>query len=204
MCLSGIFVVLLCAVVWFATRKQRKLRQMRSDIEALNQQLDRLRADQLQKQVTADSLEAEPKDDRMEEIFCRKLQVQKAAFATTSHYSTIMQYNMRASSTCNPDAAIIPTDERRRLMDAILANFSLECQQLRELCPDLTGADAVYCILHLLDCGRDLGACCMEVSHEAFRRRKSRLKSKLSERLFNLFFQGQSPCSGEKRVESKE
>ena len=165
------------------------MRQLHNNIEELNRQVDQLRAAQLQKQVTTDSLdELPPCDNKMEEVFCQKMQMKKAAFTDTPHYKSIMQHNMRIASSCNPESAAMPIAERHQLMDAILAEFSVECQQLRELCPELTGADAVYCMLNLLDCGRELGADCMEVSQEAYRRRKSRLKSKLSEPLFALFF----------------
>ena len=184
-----VFLLLLGILVWFSTRRYRKMRQLHNNIEELNRQLDQLRAAQLQKQVTTDSLdELPPCDNKMEEVFCQKMQMKKAAFSDTPHYKSIMQHNMRIASSCNPESAAMPIAERHQLMDAILAEFSVECQQLRELCPELTGADAVYCMLNLLDCGRELGADCMEVSQEAYRRRKSRLKSKLSEPLFALFF----------------
>ena len=187
--LSGLFLLLLLMVIWFATRKQRKMRQMRNDIEALNLQLDQLRADQYQRQVTVESLnEVPPCDNRMEEVFCQKMAIKKKAFTETSYYKTILDYNMRFCAASNPEAVALPAVERHLLMDGILSEFSVECQQLRELCPDLTATDAIYCILHLVDCGKELGAICMEVSAEAYRRRKSRLKAKLSDKLHALFF----------------
>ncbi|MBP5680379.1 MAG: hypothetical protein J6X31_04985 [Bacteroidales bacterium] len=187
--LSGLFLLLLLTVVWFTTRKQRKMRQMRHDIDALNHQLDQLRADLYQRQVTVESLnEVPPCDNRMEEVFCQKMAIKKKAFTETSLYKTILDYNLRFSAASNPDAVALPAVERHLLMDGILTEFSVECQQLRELCPDLTATDAIYCILHLIGCGRELGTLSMEVSAEAYRRRKSRLKAKLSERLFALFF----------------
>ncbi|GEM_PF-2431671 len=188
-----LIVLILSSVAWLLTRKQRKMRRMHSDIEALNRQLDQMRADQLQQQVTLDSRQQLPlRENGMEAVFVRKLQMKRTAFADTEHHRAIVQYALRSAASCNPDTVTLSATERHRLMDAILGDFSLECQQLREICPDLTGADAVYCILNLLGCDRELGAALMEVSQEAYRRRKSRIKAKMSEPLFASIFAADS------------
>ena len=187
------FAVLLAIIFWLLTRKQRKMTRLHRDIEALNRQLDDLRVERLKaangdegEEVVADAPLAETQT--MEGVFVRKLLMKRAAFMESAQHRTVVKYALKQRSGCNPEANAMPTDVRRALMDAVLGDFSLECQQLRELYPTLTSAETIYCILNLLDFGGKVGAYCMEVSHEAYRRRKSRIKSKVSPALFDCIF----------------
>lgn len=187
------FAALLAVIIWLLTRKQRKLTRLHRDIEALNRQLDQLRVERLRSagdeegsEVVADAPLAETQT--MESVFVRKLLMKRAAFMESAQHRIVVKYALSQQSGINPESNAMPADVRRALMDAVLGDFSLECQQLRELYPALTAAETIYCILNLLDFGGKVGAYCMEVSHEAYRRRKSRIKSKVSPALFDCIF----------------
>lgn len=185
---SGLFVLMLILSVYVYFHN-RKMRQLHASISQLNRQLDELRAEKLQKQITIESeTEIPAPDDAMEPVFINKLRLKHTAFQTTSYYRLLSQIKLRYASSTNPGLSRVTVEERHALMDAILAEFVLECQQLQELYPTLTGTDSVYCILSLLDFGREVGAACMEVGEEAYRRRKSRIKPKVSEALFACLF----------------
>lgn len=185
-CLLLVLILILSLYVYF---HNRTMRQLNASISQLNRQLDELRAEKLQKQVTIESENEIPApDDAMESIFIDKLRLKHTAFQSSSHYRLLSQLKLRYASSSNPVSSRVTAEERHSLMDAILSEFALECQQLQELYPALTGTDSVYCILSLLDFSREVGAACMEVGEEAYRRRKSRIKQKVSEALFSCIF----------------
>lgn len=181
-----VLMLILSAYIYF---HNRKMRQLNASISILNHQLDELRAEKLQKQVTIESESETPlPDDGMEPVFINKLRLKHTAFQESSYFGLLSRIKLRYASSTNPESFRVTAEERHTLMDYVLSSFALECQQLQELYPTLTGTDSVYCILSLLDFGREVGSTCMEVSEEAFRRRKSRIKPKVSEALFACVF----------------
>lgn len=58
--------------------------------------------------------------------------------------------------------------------------------ELKTQCRELTQDDLLYCILILLGYSKSTICCCLAVSPNAFKMRKSRLKTKMGEELFSF------------------
>ena len=77
---------------------------------------------------------------------------------------------------------------RQVMVSDIRKTFADVMKDLKEHYPGLTNDDLLYCILSLLRCSKFIVLCILDVSSDAIKTRKSRIKNKIDEELFNRMF----------------
>lgn len=77
---------------------------------------------------------------------------------------------------------------RQVIINDIRKTFADVMKDLKEHYPSLTNDDLFYCILSLLRCSKFIILCILNVSSDAIKTRKSRIKNKIDEELFNRLF----------------
>lgn len=77
---------------------------------------------------------------------------------------------------------------RKVIVDDIRKTFADVMGNLKERYPSLTNDDLIYCVLSLLHCPKIIILHILDVSSDAIKMRKSRLKSKVDANLFNHLF----------------
>ena len=77
---------------------------------------------------------------------------------------------------------------RQVMVCDIRKTFADVMKDLKEHYPGLTNDDLLYCILSLLRCSKFIVLCILDVSSDAIKTRKSRIKNKIDEELFNRMF----------------
>lgn len=77
---------------------------------------------------------------------------------------------------------------RQIITNDIRKTFVYVMEDLKYHCPALTNDDLFYCILSLFQCSRDVIIDVMNVSADAIKTRKSRIKNKMDAGLFNRVF----------------
>lgn len=78
--------------------------------------------------------------------------------------------------------------EIKTVYSEIVGRFSDACSSLRQAVPSLTTDDCLLCSMSCCGCSKEVISAIMGSSEEAVRRRKSRVKQKLSPSLFSFFF----------------
>ena len=77
---------------------------------------------------------------------------------------------------------------RQVMVSDIRKTFADVMKDLKEHYPGLTNDDLLYCILSLLRCSKFIVLCILDVSSDSIKTRKSRIKNKIDEELFNRMF----------------
>lgn len=78
--------------------------------------------------------------------------------------------------------------ERQDMCNAILKTFIDVIQNLRDCCPMLTNDDLFYSVLSLINCSKKAIMDLMDVSPDALKTRKNRIKNKMTAELFLKIF----------------
>lgn len=78
--------------------------------------------------------------------------------------------------------------EVKVVLSEIIGRFSDACSSLRQTVPSMTNDDCLLCSMSYCGCTKEVISAMMGSSEEAVRRRKSRIKQKLTETLFAFFF----------------
>ncbi|MBD5264938.1 MAG: hypothetical protein HDS48_05360 [Bacteroides sp.] len=172
--LSGAAFLILLIVIFFLNR-DRSLRrhQMKliADIAELNVKLREAERDEVSEQM-----------DLLSPLM-EKLRLTKEFYFTLPVASLVAQLNMMP----NPDD--IPKEKLKELTESVVGTFSEISVDLRHTEPALTQDDSLFCLLCYVGISKDVAGAIMKSSEDALRKRKSRIKQKISsDDLFNLIF----------------
>lgn len=83
---------------------------------------------------------------------------------------------------------MIADNYRKVIVSDIRKTFADVMKDLKEHYPSLTNDDLLYCILSLLRCPKIIILCVLNVSSDAIKTRKNRIKNKINEELFVRLF----------------
>ncbi len=78
--------------------------------------------------------------------------------------------------------------ELKTVTDTIVGQFADICALLKSMYPSLTSDDALYCIFSFVGLSKECLSVAMAASDEALRRRKSRIKQKMPQGMFEGIF----------------
>lgn len=177
--LIGSFVVVLLVgfLLWELSRRKLMGKQLEltDQISKLNLRLSEL---------TYDKSESDNIDNRddIENDIIEKLKLNRELFYTLPEYSALKQLNLLQ----NVDT--IDKSKAHDALTAVICRFADVCNNIRQFCPSMTSEDLLYCAAIFVGFSKEVASIAFGSSEDALRRRKSRIKQKLSPVLFNTIF----------------
>lgn len=120
---------------------------------------------------------------RLTELREQQLPLCVSMFRTTDCYR-----KLQAMEKANPKHLKSMCASRKEINTIIRKNFIDVMSNLNECYPALTCDDLLYCILSLLHCSKTVITELMDVSLDALKTRKSRIKNKIGDELFVYVF----------------
>lgn len=183
----GTLFLILClmgAFVFMYVDKQRKKRYIDLQNQMMKNRADAL---MLQEKMEEENVEENAKKNKEQWIFLKKEQFRlcKELFHSSSYYTKLKAIEV---SQDDEKAICLSVGEREELQKIIRQMFADVILDLKTQCRELTQEDLLYCVLVLLGYSKPTICCCLAVSANAFKMRKSRLKTKMGEELFNFIF----------------
>lgn len=183
----GTLFLILClmgAFVFMYVDKQRKKRYIDLQNQMMKNRADAL---MLQEKMEEENVEENAKKNKEQWIFLKKEQFRlcKELFHSSSYYTKLKAIEV---SQDDEKAICLSVGEREELQKIIRQMFADVILDLKTQCRELTQEDLLYCVLVLLGYFKPTICCCLAVSANAFKMRKSRLKTKMGEELFNFIF----------------
>ena len=181
MLLGSIVVVtlaLLLVVLFAAIDNRRKARYIR-----LQKQLAQNRAEMLALTAMtddADSASSEPDPERLLTLRRQRIDYCREVFAHTPWRTRISQLEHSSEA--------LTLKERTELQQVLIDSFADVMIDFRTQCPALTTSDLHLVILTLLGCSIRTASLCTAISENALRSRKTRMKAKMTEELYQFVF----------------
>lgn len=173
--LSVFIIVGVFLLMWIDRRRKTKY-------IILQQQLMQSRVDDMQ--MEEESIRNNIVDTNKHHIFReRQLEICIELFRTTDYYKKI---GALEHATLREQKNILR--ERQEMYNAVLKTFIDVIQNLRDCCPALTNDDLFYCVLSLNNCSKEAIMGLMDISPDALKTRKNRVKNKIDAELFNRIF----------------
>lgn len=128
-----------------------------------------------------------PSDDKTAEL--QKLEEERFHICLSLFETTAGSKKLDELKKATPAMQIKMADTYRVLIVSdIRKSFADVMGDLKERCPSLTNDDLLYCILSLLCCSKDTILHIANVSADAIKTRKSRIKGKIDAGLFSRIF----------------
>ena len=181
-CLIILFIVLASTLVilylWKDGRRKKKYM-------ILQQRLMESRAKTLfLNEISENACIPNTQSGELNELEEERIQISITLFQGTEGYKKLGELK-RATPKLRISSA---NDYRQIIVNDIRKTFAYVMADLKDHCPALTNDDLSYCILSLLQCHRDVIIDVMNVSADAIKTRKSRIKNKMDAELFNRIF----------------
>lgn len=120
----------------------------------------------------------------LDELEEERIQISITLFRATQGYKKLNELEKATPKVRISSAKIY----RQIITNDIRKTFAYVMEDLKHYCPALTNDDLFYCILSLFQCSRDVIIDVMDVSADAIKTRKSRIKNKMDAELFNRIF----------------
>lgn len=172
--LSSIVVVILLVFVLLINRSRRlKKKQV-----ALVEQIYKLNLKLSSLQDTENTLSDVEKSNALID----KIRLNKELFSSLPLYVLIGQANLERN------AEDLTKDRQKELYNAVVAQFSDVCNNLKEAFPLLSSDDMMLGLLTYIGLNKEVISVLLKSSDDALRQRKSRMKKKISPEMFELFF----------------
>ena len=150
-------------------RLQKQLAQNRAEMLALTSMSD-----------DADSDSSEPNPERLMALRRQRIDYCREVFAHTPWRTRISRLE-HSSDT-------LTLKERTELQQVLIDSFADVMIDFRTQCPALTTNDLHLVILTLLGCSIRTASLCTAISENALRSRKTRMKAKMTEELYQFVF----------------
>lgn len=170
-CVTAILLI----IIYFQARQRRlKARQLAliEKISALNVRISEL---------TQTPTDTTPSSE-VEQSVAEKFRLNREFFHTLPQYSALKQLNMLR------DANEIDRQRAKEVLDAVIGQFADACANLCQLFPSMTNDDSLYCAVIYSGFSKEAASVALKASEDALRRRKSRIKQKLSAEMFEFIF----------------
>lgn len=175
-----LFVALSLLISFFAIDNRRKARYIR-----LQQQLAQNRVEMLALTSMPDDSEAplvQPNHERLLTLRRQRIEYCREVFAHTPWRTRISQIET------GTEAETLTLKERSELQQVLIDSFADAMIDFKAECPTLTATDLHLIILTLLGCSIRTASLCTANSETALRSRKTRMKSKMSEQMYQFVF----------------
>lgn len=177
-------MVALAIILFFALKNLRMKRRqvlLSNRIAELNVKLSAL---QPKEETDGNSGKNEDTDDTdsIMQLIMEKFRLSMEIFKTQPQYELLKKLNLIRDF----DAA--NKQEVKEVSAEIIGRFSDACASLRQTIPAMTNDDCLLCSMSYCGSSKEVISAMMGSSEEAVRRRKSRIKHKLTEHLFAFFF----------------
>lgn len=128
-----------------------------------------------------------PSEDKTAEL--QKLEEERFLICLSLFETTAGSKKLDELKKATPMMQIKIADTYRVLIVSdIRKSFADVMGDLKERCPSLTNDDLLYCVLSLLSCSKDIIVHITDVSSDAIKTRKSRIKGKIDAGLFSRIF----------------
>ena len=150
-------------------RLQKQLAQNRAEMLALTSMSD-----------DADSDSSEPNPERLMALRRQRIDYCREVFAHTPWRTRISRLE-HSSDT-------LTLKERTELQQVLIDSFADVMIDFRTQCPALTTSDLHLVILTLLGCSIRTASLCTAISENALRSRKTRMKAKMTEEIYQFVF----------------
>lgn len=128
-----------------------------------------------------------PSEDKTAEL--QKLEEERFQICLSLFETTVGSKKLAELKKATPVMQIKLADTYRAvIISDIRKSFADVMGDLKERCPSLTNDDLLYCVLSLLSCSKDIIVHITNVSSDAIKTRKSRIKGKIDSGLFSRIF----------------
>lgn len=177
----GLCVIIILSVFLFAGVKRRLM--MRKQIE-LNEQILKLnlRIAQLTESYKESDISANEVTADVQTEIIEKLRLNKELFMRKPVYSRLKQLNLKRDSDAIAKTAV------KEILEGVIGQFADVCSNLRQLYPGMTSDDVLYCSIIYVGFSKEVASVAFGSSEDALRRRKSRIKQKLPQAVFDAIF----------------
>lgn len=125
----------------------------------------------------------EERVNKLSKLREQQLQICLLMFQATESYK-----KLQVMEKAKPQLLIKMRGYRLEINATIRKTFIDVMSNLEECCPALTNDDLFYCVLSLLHCSRTVIIELMDVTSDALKSRKNRIKNKMSTKLFDSVF----------------
>lgn len=182
---AGVAVVLLLIIFFLHKNRRHKAHQLKliKEIAALNVKLTELTAKSEADANANDGNNTHNTTEEKERSIMEKFRLNLEFLKTLPAYSLLQRLSLER----NPDD--IDRKQLREAVDTVIGQFADSCTSLRQLYPMLTADDGLYCILSYAGLSKECVSAFLSASDDALRRRKSRIKQKMSADMFGFLFQ---------------
>ncbi len=172
-------VVFLLAVIAFIQRSRRHKECQLALVRKISQL--NLRIAELSKNEDSDD-DMKVGNDEREDSVMEKLRLNREFLMTQPEYRLLQKLNLERN------ADDIDRRELKTVTDAVIGQFADTCALLKSMYPSLTSDDALYCAFAFVGFNKECLSAAMGASDEALRRRKSRIKQKMPQGMFEGIF----------------
>lgn len=182
---AGLFIILciLGIFLFMFIDKQRKRRYIDLQNKLMKNRADAIvLQDEMEKEATGKNIDVS--NEQWVHLKVEQFELCKQLFRSSNYYEKIK--SLEVSGTMQDK--YWEYEERESFYEMLRQTFADIILGLKNHCKELTQEDLLYCILILLGCSKHTICCCMAVSPNAYKMRKSRLKSKMGEDLFEFVF----------------
>lgn len=182
--LGGLFILSFFVVILlflFADKRrkrkyidlQSKLMKNRADTMVLQEDMDKMTEGGVRQ-----------RNEQWVRLRAEQFQLCKQLFRSSVYYDRLKTIEVSADKLDKYWEA----EEREKFYEMLRQTFADVILELKTQCKELTQEDLLYCILLLLGYSKHTICFCMAISANAFKMRKSRLKAKMGEELFDFIF----------------
>lgn len=168
----GIVVLLLVVAFWLKSIKdQKQIARYQEDLRTLNAEIHQLKL----------APNAEEKGEKVEKLIQKKLDLCVKVFVPTPlfHQLKIMQEKQES---------FLSSSKREELIESLLRYFVEVIQDIESSAVGMKDEDCIQCILTRLGFNNKTIGACLGLTTENVRKRKSRIKTKLTADMFAYFF----------------
>lgn len=182
-------LIFICVIGFMLVDRKRKER-----IIKLQKELNQKRVDvTLLRDAEVSQSTSEDHNNRKIELVEQQLQLCKLVFKPTKYYETL-----ETIKKATPKELIDMNYFKKELKDGIWGTFVDVMNSLNEGDTNLTQEDQYFCILILLDCTKTVIMELMNVSSDALKTRKNRIKNKMNPCLFKFVFESDNQYNKKK------
>lgn len=174
-----VFILVLAGVFFFMWNDRRRKKRY----IALQKELMQKRVDTMELREEKAMESEEEHINKLVELGERQFKLCMSMFEVTECYK-----KLQAMETATPKQLLSMSASRFEINVAIRKAFIDVMANLEKCCPALTNDDLFYCVLSLMHCSNIVILELMNVSSEALKMRKSRIKGKLREDIFEYIF----------------
>lgn len=145
----------------------------------------------VQKRVDVMLLKDEVKESEHKQINNKlsELRNQQLNLCISIFQSTESFKKLEMMKNATPKQLLLMHDLRPKINNTIREIFIDVMANLKECCPALTNDDLFYCVLLMLNCSKNVIMELMNVSSDALKTRKNRIKNKMEIELFKSIFE---------------